>query len=336
MISVIVPVYKVKRYLHQCIDSILSQTYHDLEILLIDDGSPDKCGEICEEYAKKDNRIRVFHTENRGLSAARNLGLREAKGEYIGFVDSDDWIEPDMYELLLRRLQETGTGISACGVRKDFQNRRFDYSIYDTVFSGTDSIRELFYGFSGGVWNKLYKKDCWKDICFPENHTFEDCATIYKVFLIADSVSCIPKVLYHYRMRNGSIVHTRSMNNLKDYWFAQFERYSFIFSLPALKNDRKTIEKMEKMLAVIAVKTWGWTFCIPKKQRDYEFLDRVSNFARKRFLLFSKKDGSLSFRAAILLTRRTNEISFLGSYIFFIFCEKILQFGKRKKLFPSA
>ncbi|MBO7397990.1 MAG: glycosyltransferase family 2 protein, partial [Clostridia bacterium] len=97
MISVIVPVYKTEEYLNQCVESILNQTYKDLEILLIDDGSPDRCGELCDDFAERDNRIRVFHTENRGVAAARNFGIREAKGEYIGFVDSDDWIEPDMY-----------------------------------------------------------------------------------------------------------------------------------------------------------------------------------------------------------------------------------------------
>jgi len=119
MISVIVPVYKVEQYLRQCIESILNQTYQDLEILLIDDGSPDRCGIICEEYAKKDPRIKVFHTENHGLSAARNVGLQIAKGEYIGFVDSDDWIEPDMYEILLRRLEETDTDISVCEIWRE-------------------------------------------------------------------------------------------------------------------------------------------------------------------------------------------------------------------------
>ena len=103
MISIIVPVYRVEPYLRQCIESILGQTYRDIEVLLIDDGSPDHSREICDEYAEKDGRVRVFHTENRGLSAARNLGLQEAKGEYIGFVDSDDWIEPEMYEVLLGR-----------------------------------------------------------------------------------------------------------------------------------------------------------------------------------------------------------------------------------------
>ena len=127
MISVIVPVYKVEPYLRQCVDSILGQTYRDIEVLLIDDGSPDRCGEICEEYAGKDARVRVFHTENNGLSSARNLGLREAKGEYIGFVDSDDWIDPDMYEILLRRIEESGTNVSVCGVRSESQRFICDY-----------------------------------------------------------------------------------------------------------------------------------------------------------------------------------------------------------------
>ena len=98
MISVIVPIYKVEPYLNQCVESILCQTYSDLEILLIDDGSPDRCGQICDEYEKQDSRVKAFHIQNQGLSAARNVGLQNAEGEYIGFVDSDDWIEPEMYE----------------------------------------------------------------------------------------------------------------------------------------------------------------------------------------------------------------------------------------------
>ena len=107
MISVIVPVYNVELYLRKCLNSVVNQTYRDLEILIIDDGSTDGSGEICDEY-RKDERVRVFHTDNRGLSCARNLGLDNATGEWIGFVDSDDWIEPDMYEVLIRRAEETG------------------------------------------------------------------------------------------------------------------------------------------------------------------------------------------------------------------------------------
>ena len=123
MISVIVPVYDVALYLRQCVYSIMNQSYADLEILLIDDGSPDQCGEICDEYVKQDNRVRVFHTDNRGLSAARNLGIRESNGNYIAFIDSDDWIEPDMYECLLRRAEETGADVVECGVYREYSIR---------------------------------------------------------------------------------------------------------------------------------------------------------------------------------------------------------------------
>lgn len=168
MISIIVPVYKVESYLRQCIDSIINQTYHNIEILLIDDGSPDRCGEICEEYARTDSRIRFFHTENKGLSAARNLGLQKAKGEYVGFVDSDDWIEPDMYEILLRRLEESGTNISACAIWCEYQETHYTYSVSNAVYIGKDAIQALVCDLSNVVWNKLYKKDYWANIRFPE------------------------------------------------------------------------------------------------------------------------------------------------------------------------
>ena len=116
MISVIVPVYNVEPYLRKCLDSILAQTYRNLEILVIDDGSTDGSGRICDEYAGRDERIKVFHTENHGLSCARNLGLDNANGEWIGFVDSDDWIEPDMYEVLLPWAGKTATADVECGV----------------------------------------------------------------------------------------------------------------------------------------------------------------------------------------------------------------------------
>ena len=123
MISVIVPVYNVEPYLRKCLDSIVNQTYRDFEILIIDDGSTDGSGRICDEYAEKDSRIKVFHTENRGLSCARNLGLAEAKGEWIGFVDSDDWIEPDMYEVLIRRAEETGADVVECSHYKELDGK---------------------------------------------------------------------------------------------------------------------------------------------------------------------------------------------------------------------
>ena len=167
MISVIVPVYNVEPYLRKCLDSIVNQTYRDLEILVIDDGSTDWCGKICDEYAGKDGRIRVFHTENRGLSCARNLGLDNARGEWIGFVDSDDWIETDMYEVLLKRAEETEADIVECGVLEEHPNRTGKRQEY--LVTGTEAVIMLIHReLSNAVWNKLWKKSCFDKIRFPE------------------------------------------------------------------------------------------------------------------------------------------------------------------------
>ena len=155
-ISIIVPVYRTEKYLRECIDSILNQTYRNLEVLLIDDGSPDKSGEICEAYASKDNRIRVFHTINKGLSSARNLGLMNAEGEFIGFVDSDDWIEPNMYEALFKAIQKTDSDICMCRLW-DETNASSDPHVSEVIFKGNKSLEALITGdITNHVWNKLY------------------------------------------------------------------------------------------------------------------------------------------------------------------------------------
>lgn len=333
MISVIVPVYKVERYLRQCIDSILNQTYRDLEILLIDDGSPDRCGEICEEYARKDDRIRFFHMENNGLSAARNLGLREAKGDYIGFVDSDDWIEPDMYENLLKQLEGNEADISVCGVWKEYRETKCDYSICEGVYIGSDAIRVLICQLTSGVWNRLYKKDCWTGIFFPEKHVYEEIATSYKVFLQAHSISCMPKQFYHYRMRAGSIDHMPSMNNLMDCWNSYYERYLYLKTIPSVNNDQELIDCLKKRTAFVAGRIWRLVYGIPKKQNDYDFLRTVSGFMRSNFHLFEKKNWRVPLCIYIFFSRYTSEFSFAilhvlnGIYSFFKY--------RNKTLFPS-
>jgi glycosyltransferase involved in cell wall biosynthesis len=310
MISIIVPVYRVEPYLRQCLDSILNQTYRDIEVLLIDDGSPDKCGRICKEYADIDERIRLFHTDNKGLSSARNLGLQEARGEYIGFVDSDDWLEPKMYSILLQQLETTEADISACGVRCEYLNSHNDYSIVNGFYTGKNAIRVFVCELSNGVWNKLYKKKCWAGICFPENHTYEEIATLYKVMLKANSLSCIPLPLYHYRMRKGSIVHTKSNQNIIDHWTAVYHRYLYLSSLQFLKNDHELIDCLEKQVASAAIKTWVWTLRISKGQRDYDFLQKISFFVKNRFPVFGRKEWPFFLRIGILFPRYANDFSF--------------------------
>ena len=316
MISVIVPIYNIERYLRQCIDSILAQTYQNLEILLIDDGSPDNCGKICEDYARIDSRIKVFHTKNLGLSAARNMGLRNASGEYIGFVDSDDWIEPDMFKTLLRLLEETGADISVCEMWRECLKYRYAAkSVRNAVYTGTDAIKSLvIYGTHDYAWNKLYKRECWTNIFFPPGHTFEDVATLYKVVLNAHSVSCTSKLLYHYRKRRGSIVYDYSMGNLMDNWNARFDKYSYLSAIPEIKNDRECIDKLEERLATVAAKIWRWAYGVPKAQRDYVFLNMVSCFARTHFPVLGYADLNFLVCINIFLTRYANDVLFAFLY----------------------
>lgn len=161
-ISVIVPIYKVEDYLHRCVESIINQAYTNLEIILVDDGSPDNCPKICDEYAEKDSRIKVIHKENGGLSDARNTGLLVATGEYISFIDSDDYIDINMYKSIITYMEEHDLDIAECGIKHVYnnkikQNDKLDKSIH--VFNSEEALKELMLErrFHQTVWNKLYK-----------------------------------------------------------------------------------------------------------------------------------------------------------------------------------
>ena len=171
LISVIVPVYKVEKYLDRCVESIVNQTYKNLEIILVDDGSPDNCGAMCDNWAEKDSRIKVIHKENGGLSDARNAGMNTATGDLMGFVDSDDYISPDMYQLLYENMLENNSDISACGVQIVFEDDRpanlltKDSNIVLNTGEAMKAIIEESY-LKQPVWYKLYKTELIKDIPF--------------------------------------------------------------------------------------------------------------------------------------------------------------------------
>lgn len=184
MVSIIVPIYLVKQYLPKCIESIINQTYRDIEIILVDDGSPDNCGKICDVYARKDKRIKVFQKRNGGISDARNFGIIKASGEYIGFVDGDDWIEPNMYEELLKVAIANKADIVNCGVFLEYPEYRVDAKVVDKRFDNKrDLIRTLVNGsVADGFGSKLFRKSCFTNIQLPEGHVYEDYATMYKFF----------------------------------------------------------------------------------------------------------------------------------------------------------
>lgn len=207
-ISVIVPVYKVEEYLDECIASIVSQTHQNLEIVLVDDGSPDNCGAMCDAWAAKDSRIRVIHKPNGGLSDARNAGIDIAAGEYIAFVDSDDYIKPDMLEKLLAAMDRENADIAACGILNCEADRRIAWGCRD--FTGTsEQILALLYNdtaYPVAAWNKLYRRACWRDLRFPVGKTCEDAFTTYQLVNDTNLIVMIPEALYCYRIRPGSIM----------------------------------------------------------------------------------------------------------------------------------
>lgn len=208
-ISVIIPVYKVEKYLAKCLDSVISQTYRELEIILVDDGSPDGCGEICDEYASKDERIKVIHKENGGVARARNAGLDIASGDYIGFVDSDDWIEPDMYELLIKNAVKYGADMSMCGETVYDNGELIATSSSDEIVQ-LNRIEAKKYTVVGGrmgfIWNKIYSRHIIKDIRFsPEYGCSEDLMFVYQLLENTDKVVIDNRAKYNYFRNEGGI-----------------------------------------------------------------------------------------------------------------------------------
>ena len=209
-ISIIIPIYNVELYLQRCVDSLLKQTYRDFELILVDDGSPDRCGVICDEYAAADPRISVIHKQNGGLSDARNAGLAIARGEYIAFVDSDDWVAPDYLERLFTALTETSADICACAVLKTDGTAAVpaEKAGVPEAFETAQALKLLVCDsvFHQYVWNKLYRRSVISDILFPKGKTNEDEFWTYRVFGNARKVARIPDVLYFYFQRPGSIM----------------------------------------------------------------------------------------------------------------------------------
>lgn len=211
LISVIVPVYKVEDYLKRCIDSILRQTYGNLEIILVDDGSPDGCCKICDEYAERDKRVKVIHKENGGLSDARNAGIDIAQGSYVAFIDSDDWVHDKYIEKLYQLLKKTAADISVCNYmetsREDIPQNNINGKIYE--FSNVEALEQLtnkLYLQMVVAWGKLYKKDLFNEIRFPEGKIHEDEFTSYRVIYKARKVVFTTERLIYYWQRPDSIM----------------------------------------------------------------------------------------------------------------------------------
>ena len=230
MISIIVPIYNVEPYLRRCVDSLLRQSYEDFELILVDDGSPDNCGNICDEYAAEDSRVRVVHKPNGGLSDARNAGLEIAQGEYIAFVDSDDWIAKDYLARLLAALLETDADICECDVFRTSGEETSSEQGTPAVYKTIEALEQLIHDgvFRQHVWNKLYRREIIADILFPKGKTNEDEFWTYQVFGNAKKVAKISDVLYFYFQRPGSIMGENYSLKRLDALEAKLQRQMYI------------------------------------------------------------------------------------------------------------
>lgn len=233
MISVIVPVYNVEKYLNKCVESIVNQTYKDLEIILVDDGSPDNCNIICDQWVQKDSRIKVIHKKNGGVSNARNVGLENATGNYIAFVDSDDYVDPKMFEELLNSIICNKSEIAVC--------KAFTISLDGKISETTTEITNdftldrdeaalfLFNAMNNALWNKLFKKALIDDIRFEAGKTFgEDPYFLVQALSKCSKVSFVSKPLYYYRKNRGSITSTRFSERKFDQVYFKDKMYEFM------------------------------------------------------------------------------------------------------------
>lgn len=219
-ISIIVPVYKVERYLRKCVDSILKQTFTDFELILVDDGSPDNSGAICDEYAHKDPRVRVIHKQNGGLSDARNAGIEVAKSPYIGFVDSDDFIEADMFELLYRNLKAEKADLSICGIYDLYPGKKPKVKAHiHEVVNQQQAIKVIFEGniVSVHAYNKLYKRELFANVRYPVGKYHEDSYIILDILEQCQRVVIDSVQKYYYLHREDSITSEQFSSRQFDY-----------------------------------------------------------------------------------------------------------------------
>ena len=286
-ISIIVPVYQVERYLKKCVSSVQNQTYTNIQIILVDDGSTDKSPIICDKLAEEDKRIVVIHKKNGGLSDARNAGLKVALGQYIGFVDSDDYIAPRMYEILLKRLEEDQSDIAICDyVRVDERGSQVDNKVKSVIknkcFSREEFIEELLKPYGGHfvvAWNKLYKKEIFRNLKFPFGKQHEDEFVIHRIIAKCEKITCVNNQLYYYLQRKGSIMDKGFSIKSMDYGEALIDRYHFTKKMGFVNWKNHTVNRLSYEL-----EKWESLSSSNKVlQERFEGLRKKS-----RFLIFEK------------------------------------------------
>ena len=305
-VSVIVPVYNVEPYLRRCVDSLMNQTLQNIEIILVDDGSTDGGGRICDEYAAKDARIRVVHQENAGLSEARNAGIDCARANYLMFVDSDDWVEPDFYRIPLTITKEQHADLVMFQFR-DLDNgieRIRHYAYSEGIKTEVEALSHIFDGVGLTAWNKLYHRDLFRKNRFPKGMVYED--VVLTPILVHESKKTVytSATLYNHERRFGNITTTLSEKNSRDYFHAHritvqhlkgwgfssiAEQYYQSFALGFVGRDRHCPEFTSKCTQYLR--------SLKRCPSHFSFKQRI----KLRLLVISPKLYRLVFRAYCLL-----------------------------------
>ncbi len=310
-ISIIVPIYNVEKYLEKCIQSILNQTFNDFELILVDDGSPDGCADICDKYQAVDTRVQVIHKKNGGLSDARNAGLELARGDYIGFVDSDDFIAENMYELLYENIQNSHADIAICNyTRVDEQDNLIDkkdaYYIPDyRCYEQEEFVEEMVQEYGGYfvvTVNKLYKKEIFENLRFPIGKQHEDEFLIHRIIGKCHKIVCIKEVLYFYLQREGSIMNKKSSLGYMNFGEALIDRYHYT-------KEKGYVSWKEHTVIRLSYELERWR----KEANENLEIKKYYNSLRKkaRFLIFEKASwkgtslkGQLYHKIELLFPKR--------------------------------
>ena len=300
-ISIIVPVYKVENYLHRCIDSILAQTFGDWELLLVDDGSPDRSGEICDEFAEKDNRVRVIHKENGGVSSARQKGQDEACGEYTIHVDPDDWVEPMMLEELYRKAKDDNADMVICDYYTNEGSQQYYIKQEPSKLDNNVVLYELFQQLHGSCWNKLVKRACYSgNAYFPKDiNCCEDLIWCIQVLKCNPKISYLGKAYYHYILttvdsQSKSISAERSLQDLR-----------------MLRELESLLSGEHRVLGEMYKRTIPYIMKRAMKTNSFDSLFFKLNFRKySRYIILSNRN-SLMLRAVCF-------VSAIGAYRFCI------------------
>lgn len=298
-LSIIVPIYKVEKYLKECIQSILQQTFTDFELILVDDGSPDACPQMCDAIAEQDSRVRVIHQKNGGLSAARNTGIEAARGNWLGFVDSDDFVAPDFYEKLYHAAVSAGADCAICSVQlTDEDGSRMDtppqWKAYGGGYTGEDVLKTITWQDNVPylvAWNKLYRREVFRTLRYPVGRINEDVFVFAELFDTIKKVACVEQPLYFYRRRTGSIMQSKcTLRSLDEFW-GMVECFDYFMA----HGYKELLSAAEKR---IFAKLTGVYYRLSAQERHSDAM-RQAMAAQKKAAKLLRQQGMLTKKAAL-------------------------------------